>query len=74
MTARTHSLLRIRDQFRTDGPAVALDAVRTAFEAGRIDPLDVPEALLALRSGSCSFFEKLGHTPPGVSRHYEVSV
>ena len=39
-------------------------ATRAAFDSGRIDPLDVADIFLALRSGSWNHFEEPGRIPP----------
>jgi hypothetical protein len=69
MSTRTNILLQIRHEHRTAGLAAALRITRAAFEANRIDRLDIPEVLLALRSGSWQFFEDLGRLPGGNHRH-----
>lgn len=63
MSTRTDILLQIRHEFRHAGLAAALRTTRAAFDANRIDRLDLPEILLALRSGSWRFFEELGRLP-----------
>jgi hypothetical protein len=68
MTARTESLLHIRHLLDCAGPADAARATRAAFEAGRIDALDVPEVFLALRARSGDFFNSLCARSPGGSR------
>lgn len=69
VSTRTDVLLQIRDECRTAGLATALHSTRAAFEANRIDRLDIPEVLLALRSGSWRFFEELGRLPSGDHRN-----
>jgi hypothetical protein len=68
MTARAESLLHIRHVLDLSGPADAVAETRAAFEAGRIDALDVPEVFLALRARSGKFFESLSARAPGGSR------
>jgi len=65
---RAQTLLHIRDVMIGSGAAAAVQATRTAYEAGSIDALDVPEVYLALRARSRGFFEELGKHAPGDSR------
>jgi plasmid stabilization system protein ParE len=65
---RTQSLIQIRDVLARSGPAAAVRVARAAFEAGRIDALDVPEVYLALQARSEGFFDKLCAHAPGGSR------
>ena len=65
---RTQSLMQIRDVLARSGPEAAVQVARAAFEADRIDRLDVPEVYLALQARSEGFFEKLCVQAPGSSR------
>lgn len=67
-STRTQSLLQIRDILASAGPAAAARAARTAYEAGCIHALDIPEVFLALQARSGSFFELLSTRAPGGSR------
>lgn len=57
MSTRLATLLQIREQFIRDA---AVLSARAAYEAGRIDTIDVPEVFMALKNGSWRFLEQLG--------------
>ncbi len=60
MSTRVATILEIRDQFAREGLTVAVRSARAAYEAGRIDTMDVPEIFMALKNGSWRFLEQLG--------------
>lgn len=63
MQTRPETLLSIRKCHASVGLATALDLTRRAFAAGEIDPADLAEVFLALRSSSWSSFEDSGRLP-----------
>ena len=60
MSTRLATLLQIREQFIREGLSAAVISARAAYEAGRIDTIDVPEVFMALKNGSWRFLEQLG--------------
>jgi hypothetical protein len=60
MSTRVATLLQIREQFTQEGLSAAVLSTRAAYEAGRIDKVDIPEVFIALKSGSWRFLERLG--------------
>jgi hypothetical protein len=66
MNDRTLVLAQIRAESRAHGLSAALHSARIAFAAGRVDAFDMPEILLALRTGSWSFFDEAA--PIGADR------
>ena len=65
MSTRPEILLQIRHESHHAGLNAALAITRAAVEAGQIDLLDVPDVLLALRSGSWRHFEEPGRISRG---------
>ena len=58
MSTRPEILSQIRHEACHAGLNAALAITRAALEAGHIDVLDVPDILLAVRSGSWRCFEE----------------
>ncbi|MDO8597967.1 MAG: hypothetical protein Q7R45_15265 [Sulfuricaulis sp.] len=65
MSTRPEILSQIRQESYHAGPNVALAITRAAIAAGYIDLFDVPDILLALRSGSWRCFEESGRISRG---------
>ncbi len=63
MSTHPKILVQIRSYHANAGLGAALRVTRAAFESGQIDPLDMAEIFLALRSGSWDFFEEPGRIP-----------
>ncbi len=59
MDSRIAALTLIRDQYHNEGRVAAICRARAAFDAGQIDPLDVPEVFIALKTGSWRFLDQL---------------
>lgn len=64
MNKRRLVLTRILEVSRSCGTAPALQLTRSAFEAGLLDSFELPEILLAFRTGDLSGFVERATTPP----------
>jgi len=60
MSTRIATIVQIRDEFHHEGRVAAIQRARSAFDAGLIDALDVPEIFMALKTGSWRFLEQWG--------------
>lgn len=63
MSTPPEILSQIRHGFLQAGLGAAVELTRAAFESGQIDPRDIADIFLALRSGSWRHFEEPGRLP-----------
>ena len=69
MSTHPDILTQIRTTYFAHGLGPALHTARVAYVSGRIDPRDIAEIFLALRTGSWAYFEEPGR----ISRHPETA-